>query len=194
MRVSISDKTVQVVLASFAFLSTALLVLEVLGIKPWTSSPPQWSAVFLPSNYIAIPRFLQSNSPIITPLSWAAFLGAWVWSSKKTKTQWATLGIDKDLFRLLKQMRGSNTRTLLLKSLSVPKDRSQLARDLSLDWSTVDYQMEVLLKHKLISEKSNYGQVKVYEISALGMTLLRVLDDMQKANSESHAETSNRFR
>jgi DNA-binding transcriptional ArsR family regulator len=193
--VSTSDKTVQVVLASFAFLSTALLVLEVLGIKPWASSPLVWGPVYLHlTYYVTIPRFLQSNSPIITPLSWAAFLGAWVWSSRKTRTQWARLGIDKDLFRLLKQMRGSYTRTLLLKSLSVPKDRSQLARDLSLDWSTIDYQMEVLLKHKLISEKSNYGQVKVYEISALGMTLLRVLDDMQKANSESQAEASNRFR
>ncbi|MDG6907039.1 MAG: hypothetical protein JRN20_14800 [Nitrososphaerota archaeon] len=186
---SISDKAIRVVLASFALLSTALLVLELLGIKPWT--PPAFQ--FSPSENVplsvAVPRFLQSTSPVLAPASWAAFFGTWVWSSRRAKSQWARLGIDKDLFRLLTQMRGSSTRTLLLKSLLIPKDRSQLAKDLSLDWSTIDYQIEVLLKHKLISEKSSYGQVKVYELSSLGVTLLKTLEDLETASSKSQTSS-----
>lgn len=192
MRVSTSDRAMRLVLATFALLSTALLVLEVLGIKPWTTSPAAWGSTYLHLPvYVAIPRFLQSNSPIITPVSWAALVGAWVWSSRVTKTQWGRVGIDKDLFRLLAQMRGANTRTLLLKSLSVPKDRSQLAKDLSLDWSTIDYQIEVLLKHKLVSEKSTHGQVKVYELSVLGVTLLKALEELERARNS--AQTSSLY-
>lgn len=78
---------------------------------------------------------------------------------------------------------------MLLKSLSVPKDRSQLAKDLSLDWSTIDYQIEVLLKHKLVSEKSTHGQVKVYELSELGVTLLKALEELERAGSSGQTRS-----
>ena len=180
---SLASKIILFVVVSLSLLNTSLLILEIIGVKPWSPAEFPYNPSHPLPLRIAIPGFLQGNSPITTPVCWAALVGAWIWSSRKTKAQWAKLGIDKDLFKLLTQMKGSATRTSLLKSLSVPKDRSQLAKDLSLDWSTIDYQIEVLLKHKLVSEKSNYGQVRVYELSPLGLTLLKVMEDFERASN-----------
>ena len=182
---SITNRAILVVIISLSLLNTSLLILEIIGVKPWSPAESPYNHSHPLPLEISIPAFLQTNSPITTPICWATVVGAWIWSTRKTKAQWARLGIDKDLFKLLTQMKGSTTRTLLLKSLSVPKDRSQLAKDLSLDWSTIDYQIEVLLKHKLVTEKSNYGQVRVYELSPLGMTLLKVLEDFESASNRS---------
>ena len=77
-------------------------------------------------------------------------------------------------------MKGSQTRTTILKALLTPRDRFQLAKDLDLDWATVDYHVQVLLKHNLITEKVVFGNVKFYELTFTGSTLLAALDELNK--------------
>lgn len=103
------------------------------------------------------------------------------------KSEWTRLGLDRDSFRLLLQMKGSNTRTTILKSLLTPKDRFQLSKELDLDWTTIDYHVQVLLKHDLISERTAFGSVKLYQLTATGSTLLRALEDM---NGVGYGSTS----
>lgn len=103
-------------------------------------------------------------------------MGAFVWRGR-VRSVWKNNGLGPDVFNLIVKMKGSQNRIQLLKELVIPKDRLQLAKDLSVDWATVDYHVGVLLKHKLISEKIAYGQVKVFELTQLGITLLKVLEE-----------------
>ncbi len=98
----------------------------------------------------------------------------------RAKSEWIQLGLDEDSFALVAKMRGSDTRIRILKSLLTPKDRLQLAKDLGLDWTTVDFHTRVLFKNHLITEKTAYGNVKIYELSSVGSNVLKALDDLEK--------------
>ena len=63
-----------------------------------------------------------------------------------------------------------------MKSLETPKDRFQLAKDLELDWKTVDSHVKTLLRYGMIREKEAYGSVKFYELTSMGNTVLRLMD------------------
>jgi DNA-binding MarR family transcriptional regulator len=174
---------------SFAVLTTALLMLQALGIFPF-ASPASWSPNRPPvlTAYFVLGA-LQSRSLLLAPLGWGAVLGVWIWRGR-TKTQWMKRGLDRSSFRLLLQMRGSATRITILNSLSTPRDRFQLSEELGLDWTTVDYHIKVLLKHGLISEKTAYGSVKFYQLTPTGSVLLRALGDMNKEeNAKSLRES-----
>lgn len=88
------------------------------------------------------------------------------------------------MFKLLLQMKGGETRTTILKSLLTPKDRFQLARDLELDWTTIDYHVQVLLKYGLVQEKTAYGNVKLYELTPVGNVLLNALEEMSRKKTQ----------
>jgi len=92
--------------------------------------------------------------------------------------------LSRDVFELIVNMKGSRSRIKLLKELQVPKDRLQLAKNLSLDWSTIDYHMTVLLKHDLVSEKTAYGNVKLYELTSVAQNLLKALEEMSEKEKE----------
>lgn len=77
-------------------------------------------------------------------------------------------------------MKGSKARSMILTALRTPKDRFQLAKVLSLDWSTIDYHIRVLCKHGLIGEKNAYGNVKLYELTPSGVSLLKVLEELNR--------------
>ena len=116
-------------------------------------------------------------------------MGAFVWRGSARAT-WKKSGLEQDVFKLIMNMKGSKNRIQLLRNLSAPKDRMQLAKELSLDWATVDYHVGVLLKYGLISEKAVYGQVKVFELTDVGSTLLKVLEEMEvKDKSEKSSGT-----
>jgi len=78
------------------------------------------------------------------------------------------------------KMRGSETRTSILRALSSPKDRFQLAKDLGLDWTTIDYQVHVLLKNGLVVEDVAYGNVKLFKLTPIGDVILKVLHEMEQ--------------
>jgi predicted transcriptional regulator len=75
---------------------------------------------------------------------------------------------------------GSETRTTILKALLTPKDRFQLAKDLELDWTTIEYHIQVLLKYGLVREKTADGNVRLYELTPTGNTFLNALEEMSR--------------
>jgi DNA-binding transcriptional ArsR family regulator len=175
------------VLTAFAILSTVLLGFNVAGVKPFTLPPPNQNSTVGPPNPGPVPQgqlpsvsvplnLLQSNSPYLAPVSWFAVAGAWIWRGR-TRSRWVKLGLSRDTFNLLVKMKGSRTRVGMIRALTVPKDRYQLANELGLDWTTVDYHIKVLLENGLVHEQTAYGNVKMYELTPIGSTLLKVLDE-----------------
>jgi predicted transcriptional regulator len=162
---------------SFALLTTFLFLLQVFGIFSFSSPglyTPPGSPSLTPYLVLAI---LQSRSAVLAPLSWGIVLGGWIWRGRM-KAEWGRRGLDRSSFRLFLQMRGSTTRIVILKALSTPRDRFQLSKELGLDWATIDYHIQILLKHGLISEKAAFGNVKFYELTSIGSTLLQALEEM----------------
>ncbi len=160
----------------FAIASSSLLILDLLGFLTNVTSTTTQTA----GSHISLGRtvvlFLSDQSPLLTLASWSLVVVGFVWRGNVRNT-WRSSGLSPDVFKLVTMMKGSANRVQLLKGLTVPKDRFQLAKDLSLDWATVDYHVKVLLKHELIRERVAYGQVKVYELTSLGSTLLNVLEE-----------------
>lgn len=81
------------------------------------------------------------------------------------------------------KMKGGRTRLKLLEQLSVPKDRMQLARELGVDWKSVDRHVEVLQKHGFVQEVLAYGNVRLYKLTSMGIVLLQLIDDLSKLES-----------
>lgn len=162
----------------FALFNTTLLGFELASYRPWTQ-PNTNSSSFQPPNpvYSSL-SLLQGGSFVLAPISWGLVLGAWFWRGR-VRSEWSRLGLSEDLFRLLTKMRGSGTRTSIMRALETPKDRFQLSKDLGLDWTTIDYQVRVLLKYGLVTEDSVYGNVKLYKLTATGEVLLKALRDME---------------
>ena len=179
-------------LFAFALFSTVLLGFELVSYHPWASGNTNGTAYGQSSNPGTSPlALLQGGSYVLAPLSWGFVLGAWLWRGS-VKSQWTRLGLTEDLFRLLTKMRGSGTRTSIMVELETPKDRFQLSKSLGLDWTTIDYQVRVLLKYGLVIEESAYGNVKLYKLTPIGEVLLRALREMERNESLLHpGPTSN---
>lgn len=175
-----------VVLVVFALFNTFLLGFELANYHPWppsntNSSEKSFNPASNPvNNSLAL---LQGGSFVLAPISWGFVLGAWLWRGR-VRSEWSRLGLTEDLFRLLKKMRGSETRTSIMQALETPKDRFQLSKDLGLDWTTVDYQVRVLLKYGLVVEDAAYGNVKLYKLTATGEVLLKAVREMQRAETQ----------
>jgi hypothetical protein len=129
---------------------------------------------------------LEASSPIIAPASWIVLISATVWRRRFARD---SLGLDRETFKLMMGMKGSQNRERILNRLSSPKDRFQLANDLGMDWKTADYHISLLLKHALIHESTAYGKVKLYELTANGRMVLKALDNLN-SNSTCKNEAS----
>lgn len=169
-------------LVVFALFNTVLLGFALANYHPCPPSNTNSSKyLFNPSsnpvsNSLAL---LQGGSFVLAPISWGFVLGAWLWRGR-VKSQWTRLGLTEDLFKLLTKMRGSGTRTSIMASLETPKDRFQLSKDLNLDWTTVDYQVRVLLKYGLVNEEAAYGNVRLYKLTPIGEVLLKAMREVEK--------------
>ena len=87
---------------------------------------------------------------------------------------WESMGFDSQMFQLFMRMRGARTRSNLLNALLSPKDRLQLAQELGLDWSAVDYHVVLLNKHGLVKEDFAFGRVKDVPSHQLGRILASI--------------------
>ena len=170
----------------FAILNTFLLGAQI------SSSSQQPSATGVNSTYQnAGPSGVISSSPlsalkenslVLAPLSWAAVVGVWVWRGR-IRSEWNRNGLSQEVFKLMVKMKGRQNRISILKELSTPRDRLQLAEGLGLDWKTVDHHVHILLKYGLIHEKSAFGNVKLYELTGLGTLLLNMLEEFDSPES-----------
>lgn len=116
-------------------------------------------------------------SPLTFPLGWSVVGLAWIWRGR-VRSRWKNAGLDSDSFRLILKMKGGSTRLSILKALAAPKDRLQLANELSLDWKTVDHHIRVLNEYGFIRATSSYGTIVLYGLTKQGETLLKLTDEL----------------
>ncbi|MDG6913522.1 MAG: winged helix-turn-helix transcriptional regulator [Nitrososphaerota archaeon] len=175
----------------FAVFNTVLLGFELSGYQPWPHPNTNSSKAYNPnpSGPSSALALLQGGSFVLAPVSWGFVMGAWLWRGR-VKSQWIRLGLTEDLFRLLTKMRGSGTRTSIMEALETPKDRFQLSKSLGLDWTTVDYQVGVLLKYGLVIEESAYGNVKLYKLTPIGEVLLKALKEMEGKEGQPRPDSA----
>ena len=95
------------------------------------------------------------------------------------RSRWESFGFDSEMFDLFVRMKGARTRLNLLYALSRPKDRLQLAQELGLDWNAVDYHVVLLNKCGLVHEDTASGRVRMYRLTSLGESLLRLLAEFE---------------
>lgn len=128
---------------------------------------------------------LQDASPIILPITWGAVVGTLIWRGK-VRSQWRKQGYDYDTFRLVAKMRGSGTRIELLNAITeTPKNKLQLAKELGVDWKTVDNHIEMLLKNRLVEEKMSIGTSRYYGATRDAGRILSLLSDASPEDARS---------
>jgi predicted transcriptional regulator len=120
---------------------------------------------------------IYGSSHVILPITWGAVAGTLIWRGK-IRSQWRKQGYDYDTFRLVAKMRGSPTRVRLLNLvLSEQKNKLQMARELDVDWKTVDNHIGMLMQTGLVEEKVAVGTTKYYSITENGKKILLLLAD-----------------
>jgi len=173
----------------FAAVSTLFLGLHLLtpSAAGGESSIINGGTTFAGSAVSAIPQasllsqivaFFEDRSVIFAPSGWMLVGGLWIWRGR-TKAAWTALGFDSEVFELLMRMKGGNTRARVMSSLSMPKDRLQLAQELGLDWKAVDHHIVLLCRYGFVHEQVAYGRVKMYELTSMGKMLMQLLKDVQ---------------
>ncbi len=90
---------------------------------------------------------------------------------------WSRNYFDYDVFRLVVRMRGASTRQRILRQLFQPMNRYQLARELGIDWKSVDRHVDLLLRYGLIEDVEGSGE-RAYRLSERGKRLLELLEEM----------------
>jgi len=101
---------------------------------------------------------------------------AWIWRGR-VKSRWESLGFDSETFDLFMRMKGARTRSNLMYALSSPRDRLQLAQELGVDWKVVNYHIGLLSRCALVYEDSALGRTRMYRLTTLGESLLRLLGE-----------------
>jgi len=118
---------------------------------------------------------IYGSSPFLLPITWGAVAGTLIWRGK-VRSAWSRQGYDYDTFKLVAKMRGSPMRIRLLNAVSGgPKNKLQLAKELEVDWKTVDNHVEMLLQGRLVQERTVVGTARYYAITHDGMKVLSLL-------------------
>ena len=122
-----------------------------------------------------VAKYIYESSPIILPITWGAVAGTVIWRGK-TRSKWSRQGYDYDTFRLVSNMRGSPNRIRLLNAIKDErKNKLQLAKELGVDWKTVDNHAEMLVQAWLIEESGVVGTARYFSITENGRKVLLLL-------------------
>jgi len=167
--------------SSMAGAQTALKVpgpnSSIASVSSPTYATSQQLSISLLSPFQLILQFFEDHSLTFAPTGWFLVGGLWIWRGRM-KSRWEALGFDSEVFELFVSMRGGRTRVRLLNSLFMPKDRFQLAHELGMDWKAVDQHIIMLSKAGFVREQIAYGRVRMYELTSMGKTLLKLLKEM----------------
>jgi hypothetical protein len=126
------------------------------------------------------------SSAYILPITWGAVGGTLIWRGK-VRSAWSKQGYDYDTFKLVTKMRGSPTRIRLLNAINnSSKNKLQLAKELDVDWKTIDNHIVMLLQSRLVEERTVVGTSKYYAITHDGAKVLTLLSSDQTADRESN--------
>ncbi len=120
-----------------------------------------------------------TDGPVQLAVGGAALTGALGMLAFKgyVRRAWSRNYFDYDVFRLVVRMRGASTRQRILRQLVQPMNRHQLARELGIDWKSVDRHVDLLLRHGLIEAVEGSGE-RAYRLSERGKRLLELLEEM----------------
>jgi predicted transcriptional regulator len=128
---------------------------------------------------------IYDSSPVILPITWGAVAGTLMWRGK-VRSAWSRQGYDYDTFKLVTKMRGSPTRIRLLNAVSgTPKNKLQLAKELDVDWKTVDNHVAMLTQSGPVEEKQVVGTAKFYLITESGTRILSLLSTSGSKDRDS---------
>jgi len=95
-----------------------------------------------------------------------------------TRSTWTGSGLCCGVFELLVCMKGSGTRRRMLKALTGPKNKLQLARQLGIDWKAVDGHIRKLVSYGLVSEVAVVGTCRLYAITQKGQCALDLVSEI----------------
>jgi hypothetical protein len=137
-------------------------------------------------SFLSVLQFFELHSLALAPSSWAAVGGMWIWRGRM-RSRWRDLGFDSDVFGLFVKMKGGKTRMRLLDALDVPKDRLQLAQELGLDWKGVDRHLMLMKKYGFVDDRVVYGKVRMYELTPIGVSLMKLLQELSKEERRDDA-------
>ncbi len=101
------------------------------------------------------------------------------WSGQ-VRAEWIRNGVCCGTYEMLVKMRGGPTRIRLLKLLAEPKNKLQLANELSIDWKAADRHVERLLACGLVQVLAVAGTCTVYSITEKGSRALALADVCKK--------------
>jgi hypothetical protein len=128
---------------------------------------------------------VYDSSPVILPITWGAVAGTLIWRGK-VRSAWSGQGYDYDTFKLVAKMRGSPIRIRLLNAVSdSPKNKLQLAKELEVDWKTIDNQVEMLLQSRLVEERAVVGTARYYALTQNGTKVLSLLSGDNKIDNSN---------
>jgi DNA-binding MarR family transcriptional regulator len=173
------------VVLAVSILFTAALVLEALGFPLSVGGSGGNTSPIKPTGPQVAINSILNVSYIVAPISWTVLSTMWIWRGK-TRARWNSSGFNQDSFDLLVKMKGGTTRLKLLDALGSPKDRSQLAQELEMDWKAVDRHIQLLIKYNFIREDASFGAIKLYILTADGEKLLRLIKDMTEFDNPSN--------
>jgi DNA-binding transcriptional ArsR family regulator len=129
-------------------------------------------------------QYLQTRKfGVETMMSQTQGAGAW---SGSTRSRWTESGLCCGVFELLTRMKGGKTRIALLKSLTQPKNKLQLAYDLDITWKAVDAHISKLLAYGLVSEILIVGTSRLYAITEKGRNALALVQDCARVELMNH--------
>jgi len=93
-------------------------------------------------------------------------------------------GYETAVIILLSLSRGAGSRKkILIVLLSGPKNCSQIAKEVGLDWWTVQKHLRSLLKENII-KSSAFGNSKFYKLSSIGEEAIRAFQSSNGKNSD----------
>lgn len=96
---------------------------------------------------------------------------------------------------LLTLSRGAKSRRNIMKSLLCqPKNCSQIAQDVKLDWWTVQRHLQLLMKERMV-KNSSFGNIKYYRLSHNGRETIKKLSlDDNKELDEQNSGSAHELR
>lgn len=145
-------------------------------IPPLEKRRPPLLTEFPQNEFSSTVNKLYDISPYLALSSWISFLLLLIWKGHVRRI-WRSRGYDYDVFKLLVKTRGSPTRVRILKRLSIPMNRLQLARELELQWRAIDSHISTLINHNLVKEVITFGTAEYLMITDKGKEVLELLEN-----------------
>ncbi|HEV2139321.1 MAG TPA: hypothetical protein VGR53_10825 [Nitrososphaerales archaeon] len=98
-------------------------------------------------------------------------------------------GLSSDVYELVMDMRGGNSRLALLQHMETPRHRMELSGLTGIDWKEVDRELGVLEKFGLVRLQAQSGSVKLYQNTEQGKILARLIAELSPRGSNSNRDS-----